>query len=137
MLGDSIIGYSIVGLSELGMESAEEEIRLPSSYQGKSIIRLEADVLSGIDGLCRVVIGSNIRSMDDGAFRGCERLTDVYMEFSPSACSVTVLDQDNPVGLMMGASEDIKLHVYSSLYQDFTTDYTWGHYARYIVGDME
>lgn len=137
IIGGNLVGYAISGVTDEGRTSTETAITLPSSYEGMPIMQLKADVLSQLQSLTTLTVGAGMSAMDDGVFRGCASLTEVRLEFSPDNCAVTVLDQDNPYGLMLDAPEELKLNVYSDIYEDFTNHYTWGHYARYIIGEME
>ncbi len=129
----TLIGLKIVGVTELAASNTEHEITLPYTRDGVPIIDIGEEILCNIPGITTVYFGENVRSIANGALRGCDTVTDIYLYFGPEDCSVSIPNQvDNPGGFLNGAREDIVIHVKDELIEDFQQDYTWGHYYIYI-----
>ena len=127
-----VAGLTIVGTNEAGAALKDSDITIPSAYDGVAIIRIGAGALAGLQNLRYLRLESNIRYMDDGAFAGCDKLVEVYLNFGPEHCVVTTPDQDNPTGLMTDAPEGMLFFCPEEYLGDYQNDYTWGHYYSYF-----
>ncbi len=133
LLGD---GLEIVGVTELARANTDAVITLPYHNGEKMIISIEADVLGEIPNLVGVRFGENISSIADGVFRGCESLTDVYLEFGPNDCAVSIPERTeggNPDGFLVDAPNEIRIHATKK--EEFNNHYTWGDYYDHFVDD--
>ncbi len=124
----TVIGQKIVAVTEKARQNAEKEITIPYSVGELPVISISADVLCEIPNLEILHLGENIRSIEDGAFRGCESLCDVYLYFGPDNCSVSIPDESNPDGFLIGANEMVIFHATEEHIGNFNNHYTWGHY---------
>jgi len=131
-VGDKVVGLSIIGLSEKAKDFAEEELIIPSSYEGVPVIMLRANVLSGLTSIKKVTIGPNMSSIEDYAFAGCENVTEIYVEFS-TECLVSIPGENAPNGFMEGVGEGCKMYLKPEYLSDFLNHYTWQHYHKYFV----
>ncbi len=131
-VGDKVIGLSIVGLSEKAKDFTDEELIIPSSYEGVPVIMLRANVLSGFNSLKKITIGPNMSSIEDYAFAGCETVTEIHAEFT-TECLVSIPGENAQNGFMEGVGEGCKLYVKPEYLNDFFNHYTWQHYHKYLV----
>lgn len=77
----------VVGLSEEGKDA--QVLTVPTHVRGMQVVGIAANAFYGNETLCRIVLQPGIRWLEDGAFRGCSRLTAVVLAgVSPSSCSV-------------------------------------------------
>ncbi len=127
-----VAGLTIIGTTDKGKACRDDDITLPSACDGVPIIRIGEGALEGLPNLKFLRLEANIRYMDDGAFRGCANLREVYLNFGPEHCVVTTPDQDNPTGLMTDAPEGMLFFCPEEYKGDYQNDYTWGHYYRYF-----
>lgn len=133
LVGDKVIGLSITGLSEKGLASEEASIIIPSKYEDLPVLIINSDVLGGFANLTELTIGANITSINDAAFRGCDKLVRINVEFD-TECLVTVPgDGSEPGGLMEGAPEGCLIYCKREYLVDFLNHYTWQHYADYFA----
>ena len=125
-------GLEIVGVTDLARANTDGLITLPYHSDGKMIVSVAADVLGEIPNLTAVRFGENIGSIADGVFRGCESLTDVYIEFGPFDCSVSIPDEvgegPNVDGFLVGCPNKDTLKIHATRKDEFNNHYTWGHY---------
>ncbi|MBR2650986.1 MAG: hypothetical protein IKD45_04930 [Clostridia bacterium] len=133
MMGDTVMGAAITGLTDEGRSFEGEELIIPSTTpDGVQVIILRADVLSGLKGLKTVKFGANISSIDDYAFRGCSSLEAIYIDFDTS-CLVSLPGDNAPAGLMEGAPEGCLIYCKEEYRNDFLNHYTWQHYYKYFA----
>ncbi len=131
-LGD---GLEIVGVTDLARENTDSEITLPYNDGTLRIVAIAADVLGEIPNLRGVHFGENIASIADGVFRGCENLSYIIIDFDPTRCSVSIPDENNPDGFLIDCPNEIMIKaVYDS---DCQGHYTWGHYYRFFVKEIQ
>ena len=128
----TVVGVKIVGVTDEALENTDSHVVIPHSNGEYLVVEVGRGVLSRIPNLKEISFGRKIASIEDGVFEGCESLTDVYFEFSPDECGVSIPDADNPLGLMTGAKEGITLHATEEYHQTFVGHYTWSHYAKYF-----
>ena len=128
----TLVGVRIVGITDKARENTDSHVIIPLSNGEYLVTGVKAGVLSQIPGLKTVTFGKAVASIEDGVFEGCEELRDVYFQFHPDNCVVSIPDQDNPYGLMRGATEGVTLHANAEYYDTFTGHYTWSHYAKYF-----
>ena len=130
-LGD---GLEIVGVTDKALANTDSEITLPFHDGERMIISIEADVLGQIPNLVSVRFGTNISSIADGVFRGCTTLTDIYIEFGPNECAVSIPDHTeggNPDGFLVDCPNVIRIH--ATRKEEFNNHYTWGDYYDQFV----
>ncbi len=131
-VGDNVVGLAISGLSEEGLAFEGDTVIVPTKQDELPVILLGGDILCGFKNVTTINIGANISSINDAAFRGCESLTSIVIEFGPE-CLVTLPGENEPGGLMEGAPEGCKIICLPNDYNDFITHYTWSHYSKYFA----
>ena len=131
----TVVGVRIVGLTEKGLSLTDEEITIPArNADGLTILRIGEGALAGLRNLKVLRLEENIRYLDDGVFSGCETLTDVYLNFGPNHCVISIPDEvENPRGMMRDAKDGITFHAPEEYRAEYQNDYTWGHYYRYFA----
>lgn len=130
--GDTIVGATITGLTEEGKAFLETEVIIPATYEDYPVIIVSKDVLSGFKFLTKVTLGENIRSLPDGVFAGCEKLTEIRANFS-SDCLVSIPGDATEKGLMDGTPEGCLIYCKEEYRNDFLNHYTWQHYYKYFA----
>lgn len=118
--GDTV---TITGVTGIGQK--QQFLTVPSTWNGRAVTAIAADVFSGCDQLQTVTIQQNIRSIADSAFSGCDRLERIVIHASvPSGCAV------GP-GLLNGTGANI--FVNAEALSDYRTDYFWSIHAQRIL----
>lgn len=131
--GDTVLGAKIVGLSEAAASFTGKELTIPASTDdGTPVILIEGDVLGGLKTVEKITIGANIGSMADAAFRGCDALREIHVEFG-TECLVSVPGEKEPAGLMEGAPTGCLIYCDEKYREDFLNHYTWQHYYKYFA----
>ena len=119
-------GLVITGILPEKLEEAKgiRNITIPSEYDGKPVLAIAENGLSGLDELRQLTINDNIVQFFNGAFAGCPALEKIIMNHKAPGDAL-VGDQ-----LFNGASETAKLY-YSTeeIMHSFVADYFWGVYA--------
>lgn len=112
----------VVGLSEQGRGA--EALTVPTHVRGLQVVGIAANAFDGNETLCRIVLQPGIRWLEDGAFRGCSRLSAVVLAgISPSSCSVGR-------GLLDGCAA--RVLVDGGLLGAYRTNYFWSVLAERI-----
>lgn len=110
--GDS---WEILSVTPAGQEKTR--LVVPGTWQGLPVTAIGADAFRDCPVVEQIVIPENIRVVEDGAFRGCEALTQILLrQQSPSACSVGQ-------GLLDGTSA--RVLVPAGCLSAYRTDYFW------------
>lgn len=130
--GDTVLGAKIVGLSEEAANFTGKELVIPVSDGDVPIILIEGDVLGGLKTVEKITIGKNISSIADAAFRGCDALKEIHVEFG-TECLVSVPGEKEAAGLMEGAPEGCLIYCEEKYREDFLNHYTWQHYYKYFA----
>lgn len=114
--------WQISGLSEAG--AVRQTLTLPTVYQGKPVLGFDTEVFAGNSAVETIVLQSNLRSIPDGAFEGCDHLTALILQgMPPASCTV---GQD----LLRGTNAQIYVDAY--LLASYRTNYFWAVYAPRI-----
>ena len=122
-----LVGYNIVGLSELGKQ--ETTLTTPRAYNEKKIYSIEAGAFAS-DNLTEIYITDYISSIGDGAFENAPKLKKVHiLTTNPDNTTVNNVS----MGLCNGMASDARFYVAADCYNDFTSNYFWGPYADKIV----
>lgn len=112
----------VVGLIEAGTDA--QTLTVPTHVRGAQVVGIAANAFSGNETLRRIVLQPGIRWLEDGAFRGCTRLSDVVLAgISPSSCSVGG-------GLLDGCAA--RILVDGSRLGAYRTNYFWSVLAERI-----
>ena len=130
--GDTVLGTAIVGLSDAATDFTGKELVIPSSYEDQPVIIIKGDVLGGLKTVETITIGANISSIADAAFRGCDSLKEIRVEFG-TECLVSIPGENEPAGLMEGAPEGCLIYCEDKYRNDFLNHYTWQHYYKYFA----
>lgn len=115
-------GWIIDGLSEKGRTA--QTLIVPTAYEGKAIVGMDADVFTDHRTLKALTLQSNSLTLYDGMFRGCSALGKLILTGAPSC--YTVGDR-----LMDGA--DFVICVDASVLDQYRRHYSWQQYSQYIV----
>lgn len=111
--------YVIEGLTEKGAQSTD--IIVPYQVDGLYVKGFGADVFAGNTTIEKITLQTNISSVADGSFNGCESLEKlILLHTDPAEISVGY-------NLTEGAS--FKIFVSESALSAFKNNYFWGHYA--------
>ena len=115
----------ITGLTEKG--ASQRSIIVPYSYGGQKISSFSAQTFAGNKNITEIKLQTNIRSIADGSFRGCDNLSRLYVadNENPSACIVKG-------GLLEGAPS-CRIYVKSAMLTKYATDYFWSRFASYMT----
>ena len=123
---DTEQGFAVAGLTETGRLQAR--LTVPAMHLGRPVTRLLTGALTGA-AVEEIVVQESLRSMQDGAFSGAERLRRIrLLSESPSACAVGQ-------GLLDGT--EALLYVPLSSLAKYRTDYFWSVYGARIRPDTE
>ncbi|MBQ4381228.1 MAG: leucine-rich repeat protein [Oscillospiraceae bacterium] len=119
-------GLLISGLTAEGLR--QTELTLPQARGDQAIVGITAHALDGADRLRILRLGPNIRSLENGIFRDCVSLEEIYMApgQEPSRCQV------NPGGGLLDGADKAKIYVERSRLNDYIFDYFWSRYAARI-----
>ncbi len=129
----TVVGACIKGLSEEGEAFTGKEITVPASIDGCPVIRIMSEALSKMKSLEIIRIGTNISYIDDAAFKGCDSLKEIHIDFACADCTVSTPEPSNPNGFMEGAPDGCKIYCKEEYRNDFRNDYTWQHYYKYFA----
>ena len=123
-------GLMITGILPEKLEEAKgiRNLVLPSEYDGKPVLAIAENCLSGCDELRQLTINANIVQFFNGAFGGCPSLEKIIMNHAAPGDAL-VGDQ-----LFNGASESAKLYFSTEeIMHNFAADYFWGVYINRIA----
>lgn len=115
----------ITGLTEKGLTL--KSVTVPYEYNGKKITAFTAETFAGNENIEEIKLQTNIRSISDGSFNGCNNLTRLY-----------VADNDNPStcivqgGLLNGAPK-CRIYVKSAYLSKYATDYFWARFSSLMT----
>lgn len=100
-------------------------LTVPSAWEGRPVSGVGPGAFAGAEKLREVTIQPNIRTIADGAFRGCAALERVVMESDrPSACRVGQ-------GLLDGTRA--RVYVPRDALSAYRTDYFWSVYGASVL----
>ena len=112
-------GLAVVGLTDVGR--TRTALTVPSHAQGLPVTSLRAGALSGTVSLRKLTLQANILSIADGAFAGCDELTEIILlKDDPGRCAVGT-------GLLSGTGAVIT--VPAACYGSYCTSYFWAVHA--------
>ena len=123
-------GVYINGVSELG--KTMETLKTPVAYNGKKVVSFRADTFAGCGALRTLYITDNVAQIPDGTFRGASALAEIHiLATNPDATTV------NNISLMAtdGLPSHAKFYVPEESLTQFKSNYFWGPYADWIVGE--
>ena len=123
-------GAFITGVSELG--KTKEALTTPVAVDGKKVVALSAETFAGCAGLRELTITDNIGQIPDGTFRGADNLTVIHVRaIDPNDTTVNNISGKATEGLPSSA----KFYVPAESLSVYKTNYFWGPYEDYIVGE--
>ena len=109
----------ITGLSETGWQRAS--LTVPASRSGKAVTALAKNAFAGAENLESVTLQASLRTIQDGAFAGCDRLREIILlQGDPGYCTVGT-------GLLEGT--DAVVVVPADRYGNYCTNYFWAVHA--------
>ena len=123
-------GVYITGVSELG--KAQTVLTTPVAYDGKKVVMFTEGTFEGCGNLVELFITDNIARIPDGTFRGADNLEKIHiLADDPDKCTVNNVS----MGAREGLPETSRFYVPAGSRDLFATNYFWGPYAAYIVGE--
>lgn len=123
--------YYIIGLNDEGKKQIS--LRVPNNTDGCPIVGIRAGAFDGSE-LRTLVLGDNITDIKSLAFSGASHLRSVYVQVADPN-KISVPNMMNEEGLATeGAPSDMKIYVPSESLGNYSTDYFWGDYAKYLEG---
>ena len=123
-------GVYITGVSALGKE--QSVLTTPVAYNGKKVVALSADTFADCGALVELFVTDNISQIADGTFRGAGNLEKIHILASdPDKCTVNNVTG----GAREGLPERSRFYVPAASRSAFATNYFWGPYAAYLVGE--
>ena len=112
-------GLAITGVTEGA--KGRESLTVPTHAQGRSVLTLARNALRGAESLRTLTLQANIRTIEDGAFAGCDSLADIILlQDDPARCAVGA-------GLLEGSRATVT--VPASRYGSYCTNYFWAVHA--------
>ncbi|MBQ8402905.1 MAG: leucine-rich repeat protein [Clostridia bacterium] len=128
LIGGELVGYNIVGISELG--KAQSTLTTSYAYEGMRVYEISENAFAGCASLTDIYVTENISNIADGAFAGVPTLKKVHiMATNPDNTAVNNLSGE----LCRGMAADAKFYVKAELLDTFRGNYFWGPYADRIV----
>ena len=97
-LGDG--KYSLAGYS-----GARENIKIPATYNGGTVVSIESWAFADCNGITSVIVPDSVISIGKGAFSGCSSLESITIPFVGAEADKTSSDTyQYPFGYIFGAS---------------------------------
>ena len=97
-LGDG--KYSLAGYS-----GARENIKIPATYNGGTVVSIESSAFADCNGITSVIIPDSVTSIGKGAFSGCSSLESITIPFVGAEADKTSSDTyQYPFGYIFGTS---------------------------------
>lgn len=131
-------GYMIIGTTEEAKSEAYLEI--PSAYNGREVLAIGSNALSGCDKLTELKVYSSITVYMAEMFAGLNGSLKVYMDVDDAAY-MTDSGKSLPqvsVDLLKNCSADVRFLFEQSCFEKYLQDYNWQQYGdRFEVGTRE
>lgn len=129
-IGGELVGYNIVGVSELG--KVQSTLTTPYAYEGMRVYEISENAFAGCASLTDIYVTENISNIADGAFASVPTLKKVHiMATNPDNTAVNNLSGE----LCRGMAQDANFYVKAELLDTFRGNYFWGPYADRIVSE--
>lgn len=115
-------GFAVSGLTETG--KSRETLTVPAAYEGLPVLALQEGAFAGSERLTEVRLLESLQFIADGAFRDCPALRGILLyQEDPGLCAVGQ-------GLLTGT--DAVIFVPADRYAAYCTHYFWAMYAPWL-----
>lgn len=116
---------TVTGLTAEGQ--IRQSLTVPAVYRDLPVTAIASGAFAGGEQLEEITIPSGIRTIGDGAFRGCGSLMRIRLEsVEPARCRV---------GQKLLEGTDANVYVPGTALSDYRTDYFWSVYGSRILPD--
>ena len=92
--------YSLAGYS-----GTRENIRIPATYNGGTVVSIESSAFANCIGITSVIVPDSVTSIGEGAFAGCSSLESITIPFVGAEAGKTSKDTyQYPLGYIFGST---------------------------------
>ena len=92
--------YSLAGYS-----GTRENIRIPATYNGGTVVSIESSAFANCTGITSVIVPDSVTSIGEGAFAGCSSLESITIPFVGAEAGKTSKDTyQYPLGYIFGST---------------------------------
>ena len=112
--------YSLAGYS-----GTRENIRIPATYNGGTVVSIESSAFANCTGITSVIVPDSVTSIGEGAFAGCSSLENITIPFVGAEAGKTSKDTyQYPLGYIFGTDSYTGGTEVTQSYYGSSTSYT-------------